>query len=359
MRGTVPASEVVDSAATSSLTTYKQTAERLFPGLLLTIVISAAALVLYQIEANVFAHPVIEALVIAILLGMAWRVALGLPARAKAGVKFASKPVLEMAIVLLGASVNLTVIMGAGVPLIASVIIAVILSLTISSFLGRALGLKSKLATLVAVGSSICGNSAIGAIAPVIDADPDDITSSIALANVLGVAQIFLLPSLIAIFGLTFSQYGILAGLSGYAVPQVVAATFSVSSVSGEIGTMVKLMRVLLLGPVALFFSLRYPHQSAANAPLHSKITRYIPWFVLGFILLAVLRSIGALPATLINPLHDLSTLLMILAMAGLGISVDMSNVRQVGLRVGLAVIGSVAVMITLSLVLINLFHLG
>ncbi len=227
--------------------------------LLITLVISGAALFLFQVEASVLDHPVIEALVIAILLGMVWRMVAGLPARAKAGVKFASKPVLEMAIVLLGASVNLTVIVGAGVPLIASVIIAVILSLTISTALGRALGLKPKLATLVAVGNSICGNSAIGAIAPVIDAEPDDITSSIALANVLGVAEIFLLPSLIAIFGLTFYQYGILAGLSGYAVPQVVAATFSVSAVSGEIGTMVKLMRVLLLGPVALFYSLRYP----------------------------------------------------------------------------------------------------
>ncbi len=359
MRGTVPASEVVENVVTSNHSAYARTAERLLPGLLLTVVISGVALTAYQVEAQVLDHPVIEALVIAILLGMVWRVALGLPDRAKAGVKFASKPVLEMAIVLLGASVNLTVIMGAGVPLILSVIIAVTLSLTISSFLGRALGLKPKLATLVAVGSSICGNSAIGAIAPVIDAEPDDITSSIALANVLGVAQIFLLPSLIAIFGLTFSQYGILAGLSGYAVPQVVAATFSVSAVSGQMGTMVKLMRVLLLGPVALFFSLRSPTKHADNVPVWSKITHYIPWFVLGFILLAVLRSISALPTALVNPLHDLSTILMILAMAALGLSVDMSNVRQVGLRVGLAVIGSVAVMITLSLLLIAIFHLG
>ncbi len=359
MRGTVPASEAIENAAASNQAAYARTVERLLPGLLLTVVLSGAALVVYQVEATLLDHPVIEALVIAILLGMVWRVVLGLPDRAKAGVKFASKPVLELAIVLLGASVDLAVIVGAGLPLLLSVVIAVTLSLIISTFLGRALGLPPKLATLVAVGNSICGNSAIGAIAPVIDAAPEDVTSSIALANVLGVAEILLLPGLITIFGLTYYQYGVLAGLSAYAVPQVVAATFSVSAVSGQIGTMVKLMRVLLLGPVALFFSLRSPNKPADDVPTWGKLTRYIPWFVLGFILLAVLRSLGALPTALITPLHDLSTFLLILAMAGLGLSVDIHNVRQVGLRVGLAVLGSLAVMITLSLLLIAIFHLG
>ena len=151
-------------------------------------------------------------------------------------------------------------------PLLLSVLIAVSAGLTISTLLGRALGLKPKLAILVAVGNSICGNSAIAAIAPIIGADAEDVTSSIALTAVLGVVVVILLPSLITICGLSFYRYGILAGLSVYAVPQVVAATFSVSAISGQIGTLVKLVRVLLLDPVAVFFSLRYPATAQSKA---------------------------------------------------------------------------------------------
>jgi uncharacterized integral membrane protein (TIGR00698 family) len=225
--------------------------------------------------------------------------------------------------------------------------------------LGRALGLKPKLAILVAVGNSICGNSAIAAIAPIIGAEPEDVTSSIALTAVLGVVVVILLPSLIGLFGLSFYQYGVLAGLSVYAVPQVVAATFSVSAISGQIGTLVKLVRVLLLGPVALFFSLRYPAAATNKPSLFGTITRFVPWFIIGFVLLGLLRSIGIMPAAMVDPLHTTSSLLTVAAMAALGLSVDVRSVQKVGVRVGLAVIGSLAALITISLLLIKLLHLG
>ncbi|QPC80521.1 putative sulfate exporter family transporter [Phototrophicus methaneseepsis] len=332
---------------------------RLLPGLFLALLISIFALVIFEVEKGLFEHAVIEGLVIAILLGMAWRTLFGVPEQANPGVKFASKQVLEMAIVLLGVSVDLPAIVEAGWPLFISVMIAVSMSLTISTLLGRALGLRPKLATLVAVGNSICGNSAIGAVAPIIDAEPEDITSSIALANVLGIAEIILLPSLIPLLGLTLTQYGILAGLSVYAVPQVVAATFSVSAVSGQMGTMVKLVRVLLLGPVALFFSLRYASNQPGQATGLHKITRFIPWFILGFVLLAAMRSIGLLPLAVVEPLRGLSSFLTVVAMAALGLNVDVRSVRQVGGRVAIAVIGSFVALVVLSLLLIAVFQLG
>src|SRR5205085_10254017 len=109
---------------------------------------------------------------------------------------------------------------------------------------------------LVACGNAICGNSAIAAVAPVIGAESDDVASSIAFTAVLGVLVVLGLPLLMVPLGLSTYQYGVLAGLTVYAVPQVLAATLPVSALSGQVGTLVKLVRVLMLGPVVLGLSL-------------------------------------------------------------------------------------------------------
>lgn len=245
---------------------------------------------------------------------LAWR-----QRRVQPGVAWTAKEVLEFAIVLLGASVDLPALLQGGTALLLSIVVLVAVGIIASVTVGRLIGLNPKLAILVAVGNSICGNSAIAAVAPVIKADADDIASSIALTAVLGVV-VLALPLLIPLVGLTLHQYGILAGMTVYAVPQVLAATFPVSAISGEIGTLVKLVRVLLLGPVVLFFNLRQP---PAERTGRFSITRFVPWFILGFIVLAVLRSAGMLPVLIADPLRDASRYLTVAAMAALGLGVD------------------------------------
>ncbi|WP_159181879.1 putative sulfate exporter family transporter, partial [Escherichia coli] len=112
----------------------------------------------------------------------------------------------------------------------------VVVMLAVSYGLARLLGLKTKLAILIACGNSICGNSAIAAVAPVIEADGDDIASSISFTAILGVLMVLGLPLLIPLLKLTATQYGILAGLTVYAVPQVLAATVPAGIVSTQIG---------------------------------------------------------------------------------------------------------------------------
>src|SRR6202162_621297 len=112
----------------------------------------------------------------------------------------------------------------------------------------RAVGLPIRLSILVACGNSICGNSAIAAVAPVIGADSDDIASSISFTAVLGVVVVLGLPLLVPILQLSLTQYGVLAGLTVYAVPQVLAATLPIGELSNQVGTVVKLVRVLMLG---------------------------------------------------------------------------------------------------------------
>ena len=327
---------------------------RLLSGVGLAAAIGVAAAIGQAAEESLLGHAVIEALVLAILLGMLYRNTRGLSRALAPGVAFTAKQVLEVAIVLLGASVDLPSLLAAGPALLVVIVLAVLIGITASMAIGRAIGLNPRLAVLVAVGNSICGNSAIAAVAPVIGADADDIASSIALTAVVGIGVVLLLPLLIPILGFTFHQYGVLAGMTVYAVPQVLAATFPVSAISGQIGTLVKLVRVLMLGPVVLFFSLRQPASPRTTPTSRWSITRYVPWFLVGFILLGVARSAGVLPVLIADPMREVSRWLTVAAMAALGLGVDVRAVAKVGRPVTATVIASLLVLIVVSITLIR-----
>jgi uncharacterized integral membrane protein (TIGR00698 family) len=325
------------------------------PGVALAAALTVAAWGLQAVEVRLFRQAVVEAIVLAIVLGMVVRTAWEPGPRWAPGIALAAKQVLEVAIVLLGASVSLPVLLRAGAPLVIAILLVVAAGLGAGYALGRALGLNPRLATLIACGNAICGNSAIAAVAPVIGADKEDVASSIAFTAVLGVAVVLTLPLLIPLLGFNPYQYGVLAGMTVYAVPQVIAATFPVSALSGEVGTLVKLVRVLLLGPVVVFFSLRNrkigEQKLAAGA--------FIPWFITGFLVLAMLRSIGLIPASVAEPVREVSRWMTVVAMAGLGLGVNVRVLGRVGGRVIAAVTGSLIVLITTSALLIRLFGIG
>ena len=333
---------------------------RLLPGAALSALVGLAALVVAGFETRALGHPVIEGLVVAILLGMAVRTAWVPPRAIEAGVKFTATQILEVAVFLLGASVDLPLLVRAGPALALGIVLLVILGITFSYGIGRAVGLPHKLAVLVACGNSICGNSAIAAIAPVIRADREHVASSIAFTAILGVVVVIGLPFLMHPLRLSFYQYGVLAGLTVYSVPQVLAAAFPVSALSGQVGTLVKLVRVLMLGPVVLFFALKHRHDAGANDPraLGFQLTRFVPWFIIGFLLLAALRSSGAVPAAAADAMKNVSTWLTVAAMAALGLGVDLKAISKVGASVIITVTGSLVVLIALSVTLIRMLAL-
>lgn len=239
-------------------------------------------------------------------------------------------------------------------PVLAVIIVGgVVLGLTFGYTVGRLLGLHPKLAILVAVGNAICGNSAIAAVAPVIRAEKKDVVSAIGLTAVLGVCLVLALPLLIPAFALSHYDYGVVAGMGVYAVPQVIAAAFPVSQLSGEVATLVKLTRVLLLGPVVLGFALLYRREGGRTT---AGWRTYVPWFVAVFLALAALRSAGLLPPAVAAPLQEASRWLTILAMAGLGFGVELAAVRSVGLRVALAIVAALTFMVALTIVLLRVF---
>ncbi|MGA2895763.1 MAG: putative sulfate exporter family transporter [Xanthobacteraceae bacterium] len=331
---------------------------RLLPGLALCIAITIAAMLLQGIETYFFGQPYLEALVLAILIGVALRTAWTPAPRFIPGLNFSAKMVLEIAIVMLGASVSVATILALGPILIVGIASIVSLAIGTSYLICRALGLPQRLAILIACGNSICGNSAIAAVAPVIGADGDDIASSISFTAVLGVIVVLTLPLLVPILHLSLTQYGVLAGLTVYAVPQVLAATLPIGALSNQVGTVIKLVRVLMLGPVVLGLSLLAGGLRPASGRLNRGrpgLFELVPWFILGFLAVLAVRSLGLIPLGLLPAITRTAAVLTTLAMAALGLGVDVRVVARSGVRVTLAVTASLVVLGLMSYFLIRL----
>ncbi|MBR1147301.1 putative sulfate exporter family transporter [Bradyrhizobium sp. AUGA SZCCT0431] len=333
----------------------------LIPGIALCGAITAVSLGAQLVEERIFAHPYVEALVIAILLGMAIRTAWHPSERWRSGIAFSAKQLLEVAVMLLGASVSFAAIVASGYLLVAAIVATVAIMLAVSYGLSRMLGLPTKLSILIACGNSICGNSAIAAVAPVIGADGDDVASSISFTAILGVLMVLGLPLLIPLLALSATQYGILAGLTVYAVPQVLAATVPAGIVATQIGTLVKLVRVLMLGPIVVGLSLVAAHRRKRHADATRAVAispfKLVPWFIIGFLVLAALRSLQLVPDIAVAPVTKTAAILTVLSMAALGLGVDVRVLSTVGGRVTAAVTLSLLLLLGLSIGLVHFFR--
>lgn len=333
----------------------------LAPGQLLCILLTALAALLQRVEVFCTGQAYLEALVLAILLGLAVRTAWAPGVLWQPGIVFSAKILLEVAVVLLGAAVSARTVLALGPELLAGIVCVVAISILASYAICRGLRLRPRMALLVACGNSICGNSAIAAVAPVIGADAEDIAASIAFTAVLGVLAVLLLPLLVPVLLLSLTQYGVLAGLTVYAVPQVLAATLPIGALSNQVGTVVKLVRVLMLGPVVFVLAMLTPRLrlTAGERPRTGMpdIHHLVPWFIVGFLLVLAARSLGVIPAPLLLPIKNIAALLTTISMAALGLGVDIRTVARAGLRVSTAVTLSLIVLGGISLALIRLLH--
>ncbi|MDB5736939.1 MAG: putative sulfate exporter family transporter [Sphingomonas bacterium] len=343
----------------SSLYVTRARQGAVLPGLLLCLAVTAAALFAERIEAALTGRAWIEALVLAILVGTAIRTFWKPAARFEPGIAFSAKILLEVAVMLLGATVSLGALAGAGGMLVGGIVLTVFVAIGASYGLGRLLGLPPRMATLIACGNAICGNSAIAAVAPVIDADCEEVAASIAYTAVFGVVVVLLLPFVVLLLKLDPLAGGALAGLTVYAVPQVIAAAAPLGPVAVQLGTIVKLVRVLMLGPVVMTLSLIVGRQKGGEARGAMPIGRMLPWFILGFLALAALRSIGVVPTVLVAPAGKIAGWLTIVSMAALGLGVDMRSVTAAGPRVMATVMLSLLLLGAIALIVLRIAGLA
>ena len=326
------------------------------PGLVLCGLVAGAALLLERLEVLATGKPWLEALVIAIVLGALVRTVWTPWSGLEPGIRCASRTMLELAVVAMGATISFGAIRDAGAGLMLAIVATVAGAILASFALGKVLGLPAKMALLVACGNAICGNSAIAAVAPVIEAESDDVATAIAFTAVLGIAVVIALPFIAAMMELTPAAGGILAGLTVYAVPQVLAAAGPMGGAAVQIGTLVKLVRVLMLGPVVAILSLVMARKVAGTRAEGADVRRasllhLVPPFILAFLALATAHSLGLLPESAVAPAHRISGGLTVLAMAGLGLGVDLRSVSAAGPRV--------VCVVTVSLLLLGAMAFG
>ncbi len=340
------------------------------PGIAVCLAVTGAAYALESAERGLVGKAWLEALVLAILIGTAVRSLWTPDVKWHPGIAFSAKYLLEVAVVLLGASVSTATILAAGPALLVGIVGVVGSAILLSFGIGRLLGLPTRMALLIACGNSICGNSAIAAVAPVIGADSDDVAASIAFTAVLGVVVVLGLPLLGLALGMSGIAFGALAGLTVYAVPQVIAAASPLGAVAVQTGTLVKLVRVLMLGPVCLVLSLVAPRLApqptldgevvaGESTTRRHGIGHLVPWFIVGFLVLVACRSLGFVPTATIVPLGRVATLLTVVSMAALGLGVDVRVVAKAGGRVTAAVVLSLLALGGISLALLAVLQLA
>ncbi|MFJ7756084.1 YeiH family protein [Peribacillus muralis] len=325
-------------------------------GIGLTLLIAIAAKYLAELP---FLH-IMGQLVIAILIGVAWKSIIGVPSHAIAGTNFSSKVLLRMGIILLGMRLNLKDIFLAGPRTFAVGAISLVFAILVVYGLTRLFKVDKKLGILTACGTGICGAAAILAISTQIKAKEKDTAIAVATVAVLGTTFTFGYTILYPFLGLSDPGYGIFAGATLHEIAHVIAAAAPGGNEAVDLAVMVKLTRVALLIPVALLigFLMNWKERSTSESKSSFKSIQ-IPWFIVGFLLMSALNSSGYVPASVAEMLVSLSYILMAMSMAGLGLNIDLLTFKQYGGKPFAAgLIGSI-VLSVLGFALIHVFHLN
>jgi uncharacterized integral membrane protein (TIGR00698 family) len=243
-------------------------------------------------------------------------------------VAFSARRLLRLGIVLLGLQLTASQVLQVGAAGLAILALCVVTTFAITVWLGRLIGVEPRLAELIAGGTSICGASAIVATNTVTAAPEEDVAYALACITLFGTVAMFVYPLLPGLLGLSPTSYGLWAGASIHEVAQVVGATFQASQQAGEAGTIAKLSRVVMLAPVVMTLGLiaaRRGGTGQARAP--------VPWFVLGFVAVAMLNSIVPVPAEARAAAGVATTVLLSMALAALGLEANIARLRAKGAR--------------------------
>ncbi len=322
-------------------------ASGIWPGLFLTTLIAAAAFGMQRLPVISTFSP----LILAILLGMIFHNLVGTPANAKPGVTFSLRRILRGAIILLGLQLTITQVIEVGAVGFGIIVTCLVATFLFTGWFGRLIGVDPKLSELIGAGTSICGASAVIATNTVTRAPDEDVAYAVACVTVFGSIAMFAYPTLTHLLHLDPRAYGLWTGSSIHEIAQVVAAAFQEGKQAGEFGTIAKLSRVMLLAPLVISLgviaSRRTHGTSSAKAPL--------PWFVFGFIALIGLNSIITIPPEAKTVIVSITTFMLSMALAAMGLETDIGKLYAKGLRPLMLGAASSLFIALLSLTLIKL----
>ncbi|KOY14872.1 YeiH family protein [Paenibacillus xylanivorans] len=303
-------------------------------------------------------------LVIAILLGILYRAIRGVPMTAQSGISFSGKRLLRFGIILLGLKLNLLDIVHAGYKVVALAAINVTVAIFIVYGLCKWLKIDKRIGLLTACGTAICGAAAVVAIAPQIKAKDEETAVGAATVAILGTIFTLAYTLLYPVLGLSANGYGVFTGATLHEVAHVIAGAAPGGQAALDMAVIVKLTRVAMLVPIALIIGLWSGRQARGGEQKLSKgRIRWrelpVPWFIFGFLAMSGLNTLGIIPQEMISGLLVLSYMLLAMAMAGLGLGVDIATFRRLGKKPFLAgLLGSV-VLSVIGFVLVRAFGLN
>ena len=314
-----------------------KTVKRYLPGCALALVIAAAAKLLERLENATGLH-LIGASVIALFIGMLVNRFYPPNEATKPGIRFTSKKILKFAIILLGASLNIRTVLTVGRFSLTVMVFTLATCFGLGALIGKALGLNWKTSSLINAGTGICGGSAIAAIAPVIDATDLDIAYGMSATFLFDMVMILVFPLLGRWLGLSDAAFGLWAGTAVNDTSSVVATGYAFSEAAGDFATMVKLTRTLAIIPAVLVFAAIGVHKKKKEAAGQSAAVRVnmksvFPWFILGFLAMSALCSLGVIPAALAAGLKSASKFLMVAALAAIGLNTNFKELCRSGAK--------------------------
>jgi uncharacterized integral membrane protein (TIGR00698 family) len=299
----------------------------MIPGLLAVTLLAWASIAIHSLPQ----FAAISALMIAIVLGMLVRNTVGVPAACAPGIRFALRRILRFAIVLLGFQLSGRQIMEVGPTGLIIIVATLGAAFAFTTWLGRRLGVDPKLSELIAAGTSICGASAIVATNAVTEGSDEDVAYAIAVVTLFGTMSMVLYPVASTLFHIPPQAFGLWAGSSIHETAQVIAAAFQGGQVSGQLGAISKLSRVMLLAPVVLglgWASRRRECEASAK-----KRSVPVPFFVIGFIAMITINSLGIVPADITKQIVKIDQFLLALSLGAMGLETSLRKVREAGLR--------------------------
>jgi uncharacterized integral membrane protein (TIGR00698 family) len=320
----------------------------------------------------------ISEILVAVSLGLYVRNWIGLSPRSEAGIKFAIQRILRLGIILLGLRLSLQDVAATGLTALVLVLICISIALTLSYLAGRIFHVPTRLAMLIGVGTAICGNSAIVATAPVIEAKEEEVSFAVATITLFGLMAVLLYPLIGHLLGLSDRTFGLWAGTAVNDTSQVVAVGAVYSEMALNFATIVKLTRNTLMAPLIVLIGLFYNHglNNRTNVRVANtsglRFGKLVPGFVFGFLLMSLIRTAGVaisilpqdisqpgnliLAANVLKGLNEVAKFAILMALAGVGLNTNLAGLRRIGFKpliMGTSVALVLAV-ISLSLILFS-----
>jgi uncharacterized integral membrane protein (TIGR00698 family) len=322
-------------------------------GLLMVAAVALSSRLLYWLIPGLFLKYILSEALLAIMIGLTIRNWVGIGERYHLGISFSINRILRFGIILIGLRLSMQDIASTGIIALVLVIVSVTIVLSLAVVLGKWLKAPPRLAALIGIGTAVCGNSAIIATAPVIEAKEEEVSFAVATITLLGVLAVVSYPLIGHLASFSDRVFGLWAGLAVNDTSQVLAAGAAFSEPALSIATIVKLTRNTLLVPLIFMIGAVYQRSARRRSKIKAQsgitFSNLVPGFVLGFLLMALIRTLGiyfgVLPHDLSNPgnltfaanlltgLDEAARFAILMALAGVGLNTDMMSMRKIGLK--------------------------